>query len=141
MSLFNFWKGEPDKSLIEVSNDSGDHIVIEMPTDYVREVEEELRKAGCKPDKTEAVGIQANTKRQQRAYEKRDHKAFNFFSRRVVNDFEELECNGDYEQDDSDLEDTFDKENDRSDWEPDNQPEFDAADFEANEQPVIWRWK
>lgn len=105
--------GKDDESIIEVSNDNGDHWVAHVPTNQVRNIEKELRNAGCERDNDEEQRFYRNNSDMQRYVDERDHDKYRFRSERIINESE-------------DLEDSYDRENDDSDREP-------------NEQPA-WRW-
>lgn len=113
--MFGWLFGDDDKedrSIIEISNDRGDHWVAEIPTDAVNATEKALREAGCERDESETTGWFFGWGRQQREYEERDHDQHRFSSARIVDENE-------------DLEDSYDKEDD--------------DDRERDEQPA-WRW-
>jgi hypothetical protein len=49
MGIFDWFKDdEEDRSLVEISNDAGDHWVADVPTDGVKETEQALRDAGLR---------------------------------------------------------------------------------------------
>jgi hypothetical protein len=51
MGLFDWFKpDEEDRSLVEISNDAGDHWVADIPTSGVKETEQALRDAGLEQD-------------------------------------------------------------------------------------------
>ena len=127
MGLFGRRKNnedEDDRSLIEISNDSGDHWVADIPTEGVKETEKALRDAGVARDDDERL---VNTYQPSRIVDSRDSKQHRYRSERVVDEGEDLEDSHDRENDDSD------REEDRSDWE-------DNGDREESEQPATWRW-
>ncbi len=127
MGLFGWLKPEDeeeDRSLIEISNDSGDHYVADIPTQGVRETEKALRDAGVDRDDDERL---VNTYQPKRIVDSRDSKQHRYRSERVVDKGEDLE-------DSYDREDVSDLEDDPSDRED------DTSDFEESEQPATWRW-
>ena len=98
MGILN-WLGldddDDDSSLIEVSNDRGDHIVIEVPTDKAWEVTKQLRKAGVEQDIDEA-----QHSRHYKAEDRikgRDPEQYRSRSRPVVDESEDLEDSHDAE--------------------------------------------
>lgn len=115
---------DDDRSLIEISNDSGDQYVADIPTKGVKETEDSLRKAGAvRDDDEERVSRRFDA---ARVVEKRDPKQYRYRSERVVDEDEDLEDNNDREQDKSDYEP-------HSDDEPDN-------DDERSEQSPVWKF-
>ncbi len=116
-------KSKDDRSLIEISNDGGDHWVIDVPTEGVKETEKALRSAGVQRDNDEQF---LNTYQPQRIVNSRDSRQHRFRSERVVNEAE-------------DFEDSYDQENDRSDWEEDRSDWEHNGDFEESEQPASSR--
>jgi hypothetical protein len=104
--------GKDDESIIEVSNDNGDHWVIHAPTNKVRGIEKDLRGAGCEPDHDDQL------KQRYRADEivkSRDHDQHRYHSARVVDEYEDFEDNHDRE--------------------------LEADDYERDEQPADPWWK
>ncbi|MEA5449676.1 hypothetical protein VB780_13910 [Leptolyngbya sp. CCNP1308] len=125
MGLFGRRKrdDDDDRSLIEISNDSGDHLVVDIPTSGVKETEKALRDAGVERDDDERL---VNTYQPRRIVDSRDSKQHRYRSERVVDEAE-------------DLEDSYDRE-DVSDMEDDpSEREDDTSDFEESEQPATWR--
>ena len=113
-----------DRSLIEVSNDSGDHWVADIPTKGVKDTEQSLKNAGAvRDDDEERVSRRYDA---ARVVEKRDSMQYRYRSERVVDEEEDLEDNNDREEDKSDYEP-------HSDDEPDN-------DSEASEQSPSWKF-
>lgn len=124
MGLFDWFKpDEEDRSLVEISNDSGDHWVADIPRKGVEETERALREAGVERDTDDRL---LNVYRPDLVVKKRDSQQYRYRSERVVDEGEDLEDSYDQENDASDLED------DRSDWED------DRSDFEESEQPTSW---
>lgn len=126
MGLFGRRKNEDedDRSLIEISNDSGDHWVADIPTKGVKETEKALRDAGVERDNDERL---LSTYQPSRIVDSRDSEQQRYRSERVVNEGE-------------DLEDTYDRENDTSDREEDRGDWEDNGDLEESEQPASWRF-
>ena len=127
MGLFGRRKSDDDdedRSLIEISNDSGDHLVVDIPTSGVKDTEKALRDAGVERDKDDQL---VNTYQPSRIVDSRDSKQHRYRSERVVDEGEDLEDSYDREND------TSDREEDRSDWE-------DNGDQEESEQPASWRF-
>lgn len=125
MGIFGWLKPEEEdeeRSLIEISNDAGDHWVADIPTDGVAETERTLREAGIERDIDEQL---LNTYQSYRIVDRRDSKQHRYRSEQVVDEQE-------------DLEDSHDQENDTSDWEEDRSDWEDNGDFEASEQPASW---
>ncbi|MEM9947180.1 MAG: hypothetical protein AAF810_14075 [Cyanobacteria bacterium P01_D01_bin.36] len=113
-----------DRSLLEVSNDSGDHWVADIPSDGVEETEKSLRNAGVvRDDDEERVSRRYDA---ARVVEKRDSDQYRYRSERITDE-------------DEDSEDTYDREEDRSDLEPDNDEEPDSDD-ERSEQSPVWKF-
>jgi len=109
MGLFGWLRPEEepdDRSLIEISNDDGDHWVADIPTKGVKSTERELRKAGVERDDDERLSQVYGA---QRIVDNRDSEQYRYRSEPVVDQGE-------------DLEDTYDREDDRSDCERDEQP-------------------
>lgn len=83
-----------DRSLIEVSNDRGDHIVIEVPTAKVWETKRALRKAGVERDDDEKLvrkhGIENHSG-------SRDASQYRCHSARIVDEREDYESTHDAE--------------------------------------------
>jgi hypothetical protein len=107
------WFGRPskdDESLIEISNDSGDHWVAQVPTNEVRKIEKELSKAGCERDEDDSLRYRYNAKE---VIDSRDKEQYRFKSDRIIDEGE-------------DYEDTHDQEMEASDYEPD--------------ECTAWRW-
>lgn len=102
-----------DRSLIEISNDNGDHWVAEIPTKAVKETKKALRDAGCDLDRDEEAA-RNNREWAKRNFDRRDHDQYRCRSVRIVDETE-------------DLEDSYDREDDRS-------------DDERSEQPSCLRW-
>ncbi|MBD2259905.1 hypothetical protein [Pseudanabaena sp. FACHB-2040] len=123
-----------DRSLIEISNDKGDHWVAEIPTSAVRKAEKALKEAGCKLDYDESTPWFSQAEK-ERDYERRDHNQHRYRSARVVNEGEDLEDNHDRELDLSDYEDTGE------DLEDNHDRELDLSDHEADEQPTSPWWR
>lgn len=127
MARFGWLKPEEepeDHSLIEISNDSGDHWVADIPTTGVKATEKALRDAGVEGDNDERL---LNTYQPSRIVDSRDPDQYRYRSERVVDEGE-------------DLEDSYDRE-DVSDMEDDlSEREDDTSDFEESEQPATWRW-
>lgn len=113
-----------DRSLIEVSNDNGDHWVADIPTKGVKETEQSLKEAGAVRDEDE----QKVSRRfdAARVVDKRDSNQYRYRSERVVDEKE-------------DLEDNHDREDDRSDLEPDSDDEPDN-ESERSAQSPVWRF-
>ncbi|MBE9157012.1 hypothetical protein IQ265_09265 [Nodosilinea sp. LEGE 06152] len=103
MGLFSRRKSEEedDRSLLEISNDSGDHWVADIPTKGVKETEKALRDAGVERDDDERL---VNTYQASRIVDSRDSNQHRYRSERVVDEAEDLEDSYDRE-DVSDLED------------------------------------
>lgn len=114
---------EGDRSLIEVSNDSGDHWVADVPTEGVTETEKSLKKAGAVPDKDEDLRKRYDA---ARVVDNRDSEEYRYRSARAVDEEE-------------DTEDTYDREEDRSDEEPHSDDEPDS-DSERSEQSPGWKF-
>ena len=113
-----------DRSLLEVSNDSGDHWVADIPSDGDEETEKSLRNAGVvRDDDEERVSRRYDA---ARVVEKRDSDQYRYRSERITDE-------------DEDSEDTYDREEDRSDLEPDNDEEPDSDD-ERSEQSPVWKF-
>jgi hypothetical protein len=85
-----------DRSLIEISNDAGDHWVADIPTSGVKETEKALRKAGLRRDIDEHL---TQVYRADRIIEQRDPSQYRYHSDRVIDEDEDLEDNGDLEDD------------------------------------------
>jgi hypothetical protein len=118
MGILDWFKSdEEDRSLIEISNDSGDHWVADIPTRGVKATEKALRDAGVERDTDERL---LNIYQPSRIVDSRDPKQYRYRAERVVDEGE-------------DLEDSHDQENDQSDWE-------DNGDVEASEHPATWGW-
>ena len=114
-----------DRSLLEVSNDSGDHWVADIPSDGVEETEKSLRNAGVvRDDDEERVSRRYDA---ARVVEKRDSDQYRYRSERITDE-------------DEDSEDTYDREEDRSDLEPDNDEEPDSDDERSEQSPVCKFW-
>ena len=125
MGLFGWLKPEEDgedRSLIEISNDSGDHFVADIPTSGVQETEKALREAGVEKDNDESL---VNVFGASRVVDSRDSGQHRYRSERVVDEGEDLEDSHDREND------TSDREEDRADWE-------DNGDHEESEQSPSW---
>lgn len=93
-NLFNF--SDSNESLIEVSNDNGDHWVASVPAEDIVETSSLLINAGVVRDHDDQLS------RDYRAAiiaEDRDHKEYRFRTARVVDGAEDLELNGDLEDD------------------------------------------
>ena len=91
MGIFGWLKPEEepeDSSLVEISNDRGDHIVVNTPThDDALDVEGQARRElGAKVDKDEKLGA-----RGQFEYQIRDDDEYRVRSARVVDSNEDLE--------------------------------------------------
>jgi hypothetical protein len=126
MNFFGWLKPEEepeDHSLVEISNDAGDHYVVNIPSQGVQETEKALRDAGVQQDTDEQL---LNTYQPSRIVDSRDPKQHRYRSAPVVDQGE-------------DLEDTYDQENDQSDREEDRSDWEDNGDFEESEQPATWR--
>jgi hypothetical protein len=97
MGIFDWFKDdEEDRSLIEISNDAGDHWVADVPTDGVKETERALRDAGVKEDNDDLISKIFGA---SRIADKRDSEESRYRSDRVVDEEEDLEA----EQDDDSL--------------------------------------
>ena len=94
-------ESKEDRSLLEVSNDSGDHWVADMPTTGISETEKSLLDAGAVRDKDEKLQKLYNA---AQIAEQRDPKQYRFRSERVVDEGEDLENTHDAEEDQSDTE-------------------------------------
>lgn len=113
-----------DRSLIEVSNDNGDHWVADIPTKGVKETEQSLKEAGAVRDEdAQKVSRRFDA---ARVVDKRDSKQYRYRSERVVDEKE-------------DLEDNYDREEDKSDLEPDSDDEPDN-ESERSEQSPVWKF-
>lgn len=126
MGIFGWLKPEEepkDRSLVEISNDKGDHWVADVPSKSVRDTEKALRDAGVSRDKDEQLSERLNPAAK---FDKRNHEEYRYQTEKVVDPNE-------------DLEDSHDRENDRSDYEPDSDREADSCDDEESEQ-TAWRW-
>lgn len=79
-----------DSALVEISDDSGTHIVVNTPThDDALDVEGWTRRgAGAKSDRDEAL---SRERRAEREYDYRDHDELRVRSGRVVDSNEDLE--------------------------------------------------
>jgi hypothetical protein len=110
---------EEDRSLIEVSNDAGDHWVADIPAEGVQETERALRDAGVEEDNDDLVSKIFGA---SRIADRRDSEEYRYRSARVVDEDEDLEDSHDQENDTSDYEDFFDREDDTSDFEESEQP-------------------
>ncbi|NMF84658.1 hypothetical protein [Nodosilinea sp. P-1105] len=127
MDVFGWLKPEEedeDRSLIEISNDSGDHWVADIPTDGVNATTKALRDAGVEQDNDERL---SNAFGAKRIVDNRDPNQHRYRSARVIDEREDLEDSYDRENDDCD------REEDRSDWE-------DNGDLEESEQPAEGGW-
>lgn len=114
---------EDDRSLIEVSNDSGDHWVADVPTGGVRDTEKSLKDAGAVPDRDEDLRRRYDA---ARIVDSRDSEEYRYRSARIVDEEE-------------DEEDSYDREEDRSDEEPHSDDEPDS-DSEHSEQSPVWKF-
>ena len=112
-----------DRSMIEVSNDSGDHWVADIPTKGVKDTEKALQDAGAVRDEDETKLSRRYDA--ARVVERRDSNQYRYRSERVVDE-------------DEDLEDTHDREEDKSDYEPHSDDEPDN-DNEQSEQSPFWK--
>lgn len=83
-----------DRSLIEVSNDRGDHIVIEVPTAKVWETKRALRKAGVERDDDENLSTRQDAVRRA---DNRDSSEYRCCSARIIDEREDLEDSYDSE--------------------------------------------
>lgn len=92
---------EDDRSLIEISNDSGDHWVADIPTDGQGEARKIMRQGKVELDRDEQLSREFGGRRQ---IERRDPNQHRYRMERVVDEGE-------------DLEDSYDQENDTSDEE------------------------
>jgi hypothetical protein len=96
MGIFGWLRPEEsddDRSLVEISNDDGDHWVADIPTEGVKETERALRDAGVEEDRDETLSkIYAG----DRILDNRDSDQYRSRSARVVDEGEDLEA----EQDD-----------------------------------------
>lgn len=90
-----------DRSLVEVSNDMGDHWVADIPTDGVSETERSLLDAGAIRDKDDKLQKLYNAAQMA---EQRDPNQYRFRSERVIDEGEDLENSHDAEEDQSDSE-------------------------------------
>ena len=91
-----------DLSLIEVSNDSGDHWVASIPTGDVKATEKSLRQAGAvRDDDEERLSRRYDA---ARVVANRDSAQYRYRSARVVDETEDLEDSYDREADESDVE-------------------------------------
>jgi len=127
MDIFGWLKPEEedeDRSLIEISNDSGDHWVADIPTDRVSATTKALRDVGVEQDNDERLSSAFGAKR---IVDNRDPNQHRYRSARVIDEREDLEDSYDRENDDCD------REEDRSDWE-------DNGDLEESEQPAEGGW-
>lgn len=98
MGLFNkpFHNSDSDESLIEVSNDNGDHWVASVLTEDIVATSSLLINAGVARDQDDQLS------RDYRAgiiAEDRDHEEYRFKTAPVVDGAEDLEANGDLEDD------------------------------------------
>lgn len=107
---FTGGQAEEDRSVIEISNDVGDHWVADIPTSGVQDAEKALRKAGLESDRDDYVSRRHDA---EEILASRDSAQWRYRSEPVVDESE-------------DLEDTYDREN-------------DTSDYERSEQPA-WRW-
>lgn len=90
MGLWDWFNAEAeDTSLVQISNDIGDHIVAEVPTNAVDSIEIALGEAGLSPDNDESY---TNLYSAERKYEQRDHEEMRYTSAPVVNEDEDLEA-------------------------------------------------
>ena len=98
MGLFKklFNRPDDDESLIEVSNDNGDHWVANVPTENIVETSSLLMNAGIVRDHDDQL---SRDYRAGTIAEDRDHEEYRFRSARVVDEAEDLEENGDLEDD------------------------------------------
>lgn len=112
-----------DRSLIEVSNDEGDHWVADIPTKSVKKTEDSLREAGAVRDDDDKLLRRYDA---ARVVDRRDSEQYRYRSARVVDEGEDLEA-------------THDREEDRSDLEPDSDEEPDS-DSELSEQSPVWKF-
>lgn len=97
MGLFDWFKSdEPDETLFEVSNYSGDHWIASIPTKGSADVCTALLDAGAVRDDDDQLlrKYQADL-----VIEARNQKTYRFKSSRVVDESEDLEANGDLEDD------------------------------------------
>ncbi|MFE4108412.1 hypothetical protein [Almyronema epifaneia] len=103
MGLFGRKKrdDDDDRSLIEISNDKGDHWVADIPTKDVKDTEKALRSAGVERDKDDQLLQRYDAKR---VVDNRDSEQYRYHSDRVVDENEDLEDSHDQEEDTSDNE-------------------------------------
>ena len=103
MGLFGRRKSDDDddRSLIEISNDKGDHWVADIPTKGVKETEKALRNAEVEKDNDERLGDVFGA---SRVVDSRDSEQHRYRSERVVDETEDLEDSHDRENDTSDEE-------------------------------------
>ena len=114
MGLLDWFKPDKeDRSLIEISNDAGDHWVADVPTSGVKETEQALRNAGLEQDRDDTLIRRYDA---SDVVSRRDPNQHRYRSERVVDEAE-------------DLEDSYDRENDTSDYEPDDM-DYDDSDYE-----------
>ncbi|NEP15443.1 MAG: hypothetical protein F6J97_00900 [Leptolyngbya sp. SIO4C1] len=92
---------EEDRSLVEISNDEGDHWVADIPTKGVKETEKSLRAAGVERGDDEKLMRMYNAAEK---VDQRDSSQYRFHSDRVIDEKEDLEDTFDREEDDSDSE-------------------------------------
>ena len=93
MGIFGWLRPEEepeDRSLVEISDDRGTHIVVNIPThDDALDVEGQVRYAtGAKSDRDESL---SQERRAARDYDNRDHEQLRVRSARVVDSTEDLE--------------------------------------------------
>ena len=107
-------KKEPKNShLIEFSSDSGDHVVVDVPTAKdARAIERIAEDAGMEKDRDDTLVVRKGRKGAERDVQTRDFKQVRYRSGKVVNPNEDLEPE---EDDDT----TFDGDRDE-DKEPDD---------------------
>jgi hypothetical protein len=125
MRIFGWLKPEEEdenRSLVEISNDQGDHWVANVPTNEVDRTTKALYDAGVERDNDEHLSSVYGA---SRIVDSRDSNQHRYRSESVVDRAEDLEDSYDRENDDSD------REEDRSDWE-------DNGDREESEQPASW---
>lgn len=94
-------KDDDDRSLIEISNDKGDHWVADVPTKGVKATEKALRDAGVERDKDDQLVNRYDAKK---VVDRRDPDQHRYRSERVVDEQADLESSHDAENDTSDNE-------------------------------------
>ncbi|MDV3352064.1 hypothetical protein QGP82_25510 [Leptothoe sp. LEGE 181152] len=114
MGLFDWFNPkEPDETVVEISDDLGDHVVFSVPTQDYPKVRRLLKKNFADDIDERIAKSNRAPLQKQRDWNIRDHEVYRYRGERVIYDDEDL-------------------------YDPTDQGEADYTDYEHSAQPIDW---